>query len=244
MNSLVPPPPPAVPVPVSALAVEPRPPLADGESAEGEELVEFEFEPDVGLDGLGVRETREVAERNAADPPPVWTPLVEVIVGAAEASCEPPVDELEELDELDELPLLELDWMTTALPPPPLRLLPLRPLPLRFPPSRGVINEANFSAPVVPVRRMVRSIGPSVTAAVRMIVAAPVAGPEAFWAKSKPRSIPTAAIPTSRTHHNHLFPEGLGAGGTIVGVEGATPGVGTRSGADAPPLILEIIGSP
>jgi len=59
--------------------------------AESEELEEFEveFEPEPegeepGVDG--VREIRDVADRNAADPPPVWTPFVEVMVGAAEAS--------------------------------------------------------------------------------------------------------------------------------------------------------------
>jgi hypothetical protein len=111
MNSLAPPPPPPVPVPASALAVEPRPPLAEGESADVEELEEFVFEPepDFELGEVGVRETRDVADRKAADPPPVWTPLVEEMVGAAEASWEPLEDELEEREELDELPLLPLE---------------------------------------------------------------------------------------------------------------------------------------
>jgi hypothetical protein len=86
--------------------------LEDGESAEVEELEEFEFEaePDVELGEVGVREMRDVAERKAAEPPPVWTPLVEEMVGAAEASWEPLVDELEELEELDELPLPPLEF--------------------------------------------------------------------------------------------------------------------------------------
>lgn len=49
--------------------------------------VEFEPEPEVEEPGVvGVREIRDVADRNAAEPPPVWTPFVEVMVGAAEAS--------------------------------------------------------------------------------------------------------------------------------------------------------------
>jgi hypothetical protein len=209
-----------------------------------EEVEGVELEPpeDFEVDAAGVRESRDVADRKAADPPPVCCPFVEVIVGAAVASW----DE-EPVEELDELPLLvprELDWMTTALPPPPPRVLPSRPLPLRFPPSRGVINDANFSAPVVPVRRIVRSTVPSAMTAVRITAAEPAAGPAELRAKWTPRSMPIAATMRNKIHPNRFLPLDLGAWGTSLGVAGDTPGAGARLGADAPPLMWECIGNP
>jgi hypothetical protein len=76
-----------VPVPARALAVEPRPPFEVGEFGSLDELEEEELEAaELGLDAEGVLETRDVADLNAADPPPVCTPFVELIVGAADAS--------------------------------------------------------------------------------------------------------------------------------------------------------------
>jgi hypothetical protein len=124
--------------------------------------------------------TRDVADRNAAEPPPVCRPLVDVTDGVEAAELDPVVLE-------EELPLLldddnppppprELDWSTEEppppLPPPELRKLPPRPLPLRFPRSCGLIKEENLSAPVVPVRRMVRCKTPWVTVPVRIAAAA------------------------------------------------------------------------
>jgi hypothetical protein len=250
MNSLAPPPPPPpppVPVPARALAVDPNPPFEVGEFGSLDEPPEEGVEPpepDLLADADGVRETRDVADLNAADPPPVCSPFVEVMVGAADPSCEEPPE-----DELDVLPgpPREFDCITSDLPlllgAPP-RELPSRPLPLRFPRSRGVIKEANFSAPVVPVRRMVRSMVPSVTAAVRIRAAVPAVGTAVFCAKCTPRSMPITATIRNKIHPNRFLPEDLGACGTSRGGAGDTPGVGARLGADAPPLMWECIGNP
>lgn len=137
-------------------------------------------------------DNRDVADRNAADPPPVWTPLVEVTVGPDAAEDDEPDEsvlepELADEDELVEavvvvllllLPLLprEFDRMTGASPRLPPRELPSRPAPLRLPRSCGLISDENLSAPVVPVRRTVRSILPAWAGLVRITAAA------AFWA--------------------------------------------------------------
>jgi hypothetical protein len=147
---------------------------------EGDELLEFVpgvLEEDVGGRLLF---TREVAERNAAEPPPVCKPLVDATEGVVAAepvvSLEPelPLD-----DDIPPPPPRELDWSTMLPPPPPpppLRKLPPRPLPLRFPRNWGLIREANLSAPVVPVSRIVRCRRPCVTVPVRIAAAAAASG--------------------------------------------------------------------
>ena len=89
--------------------------------------------------------TREVAERNAAEPPPVCSPFVDVTEGVEDWEVDVDEDILPVLEV--ELPLLEedipppppleLDWRTEdpPPPPPPLRRLPPRPPPLRLPRS-------------------------------------------------------------------------------------------------------------
>jgi hypothetical protein len=147
---------------------------------EGDELLEFVpgvLEEDVGGRLLF---TREVAERNAAEPPPVCKPFVDVTEGVVPAepvvSLEPelPLD-----DDIPPPPPRELDWSTMLPPPPPpppLRKLPPRPLPLRFPRNWGLIRDANLSAPVVPVSRIVRCRRPCVTVPVRIAAAAAFSG--------------------------------------------------------------------
>jgi len=151
---------------------------------EDEELDE-ELAPLEEVVGRAEEETRDVAERNAAEPPPVWRPLVEV--------TEDPEDDEEDVDDEPSLdvdepppppeedppesrlpPELDRRLNPPPPPPPPLRKLPSRPPPLRLPRSCGLINEENFSAPVVPVSRIVRSIAPCAMAVVRIAAAADV----------------------------------------------------------------------
>jgi hypothetical protein len=142
------------------------------------ELVPGVLEEDVGGRLLF---TRDVAERNACEPPPVCKPLVDVTEGVVAAESVVPVvePELPLEDDIPPPPPRELDWSTMLpplLPPPPFRKLPPRPPPLRFPRNWGLISEANLSAPVVPVRRIVRCKRPCVTVPVRIAAAAAASG--------------------------------------------------------------------
>lgn len=206
---------------------------------------------------------REVAERNAADPPPVWTPLVEVTVGPDaveddeepdESVLEPELPDEEDEEFVDTVALLlllplprELDRMTGASPRLPPRELPSRPAPLRLPRSWGLIRDENLSAPVVPVRRTVRSMLPAWAGLVRIAAAAAFCdvGP-ALLTKWTPRSMATAARIRKTIRPTHRLPrERFGFGGTSAGTGGATPGGGTNVGAGAPLLIMwEDIGNP
>lgn len=90
------------PVPTNCPAVDPRPEVED-ELPEAEEELDEPVVPEVLLPlveepevVVGARETREVADRNAAEPPPVCKPFVEVTdVEAEEEEPEesvPPVE--------------------------------------------------------------------------------------------------------------------------------------------------------
>jgi len=166
------------------LAVDELDGFEEVEEVEEEELLELE--PGVlDEDVVGrLLLTREVAERNACEPPPVCRPLVDVTEGVVAAEPVAPVVPVVEEPELlldDDIPPPppELDWSTVLPPPPPpppFRKLPPRPLPLRFPRNWGLISEANLSAPVVPVRRIVRCKRPCVTVPVRITAAAAASG--------------------------------------------------------------------
>jgi hypothetical protein len=156
--------------------------LEEEEDDDDDELLEFV--PGVLDEDVGGRLlfTREVAERNACEPPPVCKPLVDVTEGVVAEEPVVPVVEESELpldDDIPPPPPRELDWSTMLpppLPPPPFRKLPPRPLPLRFPRNWGLIREANLSAPVVPVSRIVRCKRPCVTVPVRIAAAAAASG--------------------------------------------------------------------
>lgn len=177
---------------------------------------------------LALPPVRLVAARIAddMDPPPERAELPPV---AAPGDAEAPSD------------VLPPDLAATCwLPPPPklaLRALPpSRPKPDRLPRICGVVNETNFSAPVVPERRSLLSRRRCSTVAVRT----PPAGPPPLvscgvcWVcvqyQPPAPTIATSPRPHIQPVRRRGSSGGAAGGGTMAGRAGCCDGSGNGSG--------------
>jgi hypothetical protein len=167
------------------------------------------------------RGTREVAACIAEEPD-----LVEFSADDATVPLElmlvPTLDALE----------VAFDW-TVYFAPGLVKFRASRRLSLREPRSCGTSNEANRSAPVVPVSRSVFVTAPWVTTAVRT-VAGPAVGAALCWSDDWGQNHHTAAaaMQAIRTNHIPRFFGFWGAPRTISGVRGLS-GNGVRLGMEA-----------
>ncbi len=119
-------------------------------------------------EGEVLEEKREVEARSAADMLLLELLLAELLL---ELELELLVDVTEEDEdaEPDDPAFDDTDADGLLEPPPP---PPLRPKPERLPRNRGATSEAEFSAPVEPVSRIVASTVPNSTGAVRIAATA------------------------------------------------------------------------